>query len=226
MALVDLSGPVIAPGEALSSPLDCRSGSVLRVSIPPNWTGACLSFQIGSTADGPWSDLFDHATEKIVYVRAGTTVLPNIQPPDAIASFPYVRFRSGPRGRPLPHTGAEPCIFTTTLDDAHEIVVPPEPPPAETPAVVDVPAVTVNGSIATTCAVGDTLACTLGNWTGEPTGYWQSWLADSALVSSGGGETSYIVQPADAGKSIIVSVTASNASGSGNVLTNAISVAA
>jgi hypothetical protein len=225
MALVDLSGPVIAPGEALSSPLDCRGGSVLRVSVPANWTGACLSFQIGSTADGPWSDLFDHAAERIVYVRAGTTVLPNIQPPDAKASFPYVRFRSGPRGRPLPHTGAEPCIFVTTLDDSGEIV-PPEPPPSGPPTVVDTPAVTVNGSIATTCAVGDTLACTLGNWTGEPSGYWQSWLADSELVSSGGGETTYTVQPTDAGKSIVVSVTASNASGSGNVLTNPVAVAA
>lgn len=223
MALVDLSGPVIAPGEALSSPLDCRGGSVLRVSVPPNWAGACLSFQIGSTADGPWSDLFIDGREKVVYVRAGITALPNIQPPGAIASFPFVRFRSGPRDTPAPHAGAEPCIFTTTLDDAKE-VVPPEPPPAGPPTVVDVPAVTVNGSISTTCAVGDTLACTLGNWTGEPTGYWQSWLADSALVSSGGGETTYTVQPADAGKGIVVSVTASNASGSGNVLTNPIAV--
>lgn len=224
MALVDLNGPAIAPGESLSSPLDCRAGSVLRVSVPDNWRGTYLTFQIGGTADGPFADLFDNrGREHIVYVRAGATVLPNIQPPGAIASFAFVRFRSGSRHRAIPHRGDEPCIFTTTLDDGKGPKVPPQPPPAEAPTVVSQPAITHNGTIVASCTVGDDLACTVGAWTGEPTSYWQTWLADSAVVGNG---AAYTVHPADAGKTIQCSVTATNATGSDNGLSNSISVEA
>lgn len=221
MALVDLNGPAIAPGESLSSPLDCRSGSVLRVSVPDNWRGTYLTFQIGGTADGPFADLFDnHGREHIVYVRAGATVLPNIQPPGAIASFAFIRFRSGSRHRAIPHRGDEPCIFVTTLDDGKGPAGSPGPTP-EAPSVVDQPAITVGGTVAASCNVGDELACTQGTWTGEPTSYWQTWLADSAVVGSGG---AYTVQEADAGKTLQCSVTATNATGSGNSLSNSITV--
>ena len=94
---------------------------------------------------------------------------------------------------------------------------------ASTPQVVDVPAVTVGGSVVASCAVGDTLTCTNGNWDHVPTGYAHAWLAGSATVGDG---PSYTAQPGDAGQSLSCSVTASNAVGSTNAVSNAVSVTA
>jgi hypothetical protein len=94
---------------------------------------------------------------------------------------------------------------------------------AEPPKVVDLPAVTVNGSVVASCAVGDMLAVTKGNWEGEPTAYWESWLAGSALVGNG---PTYTAQPGDEGQSVRCSVTATNAVGSTNAISNAVMVAA
>lgn len=94
---------------------------------------------------------------------------------------------------------------------------------ASPPQVVDVPSVTVGGSVVASCAVGDTLTCTMGNWEGVPADYTYRWLAGSALV--GGGPT-YTAQPGDAGQSISCSVTASNAVGSTDAVSNAVTVTA
>lgn len=218
MALIDLAGPVIGPGEALSSALDCRAGVILRVSVPVNWSGSYLTFQVGSSPDGPFSDLFDNAgKERRVYVRPGTTVLVNIQPPGATAAFAFIRFRSGRRDRPVPQAGDAPAVFMTTIDDGKE-TGPIQPPPAEVPTVIDMPV----AMPAPSCAVGDELSCTTGRWNGEPSSYWQTWLADSAVVGNG---ATYVVQPGDSGRSIQCSVTATNAAGSGNAMSNVVSVA-
>jgi hypothetical protein len=56
-------------------------------------------------------------------------------------------------------------------------------------------------------AVDGTLTCTMGNWGHEPTSYAYAW-------SSGGAESSYVVQAGDAGTSLTCVVTATNAGGS------------
>lgn len=89
------------------------------------------------------------------------------------------------------------------------------------PQVVDAPAVTVGGSVVASCVVGDVLACTNGNWEGEPIGYAHAWQAGSATVGDG---PSYTAQPGDAGQSITCEVTASTAVGSTTVVSNAVSV--
>jgi hypothetical protein len=223
MALNDLNGPMIAPGETLSGPLDCCGGTILRVTMPSQWTAANLSFQVATAAEGPWGDLFDvDGKELVVPVRAGATVMLKNQPPGALLSLAFISFRSGRRGRPIAQEGGAPRIFVTTIDDGKG---PAEetPPVATAPSVVDAPSVTMGGNVVASCDVGSTLACTLGNWNGEPTDYWQSWLADSAVVGSG---NSYTVQGGDAGKTICCSVTATNAAGSGNALSNSVTVAA
>jgi hypothetical protein len=74
------------------------------------------------------------------------------------------------------------------------------------PAVVDVPHVAGNG------AVGDTLSCTMGNWTGEPTSYGYQWKSDGTADLGTGG--TYVVAASDSGHSITCVVTATNALGS------------
>jgi len=70
----------------------------------------------------------------------------------------------------------------------------------DAPVCIDVPAITG------TAAVGDTLACTMGNWGNEPTEYAYAW-------SSGGTESSYLVAAGDAGTEITCIVSATNAGG-------------
>jgi hypothetical protein len=61
--------------------------------------------------------------------------------------------------------------------------------------------------------VGGTLTCTMGNWTGEPTGYSYQWQSDGADIV-GGSTPTYVVVEEDIGHSLACVVTATNASGS------------
>jgi hypothetical protein len=105
-----------------------------------------------------------------------------------------------------PRQAADPP--TPTQDEADALKqqahgeTEPEAPTAP-PAVVDVPAVTGAGT------VGQTLSCTMGNWTGEPTGYVYAWSG----LGTANGDT-YVVGAADAGTSITCTVTATNDLGS------------
>lgn len=120
--------------------------------------------------------------------------------------------------RPAPQTVeeviaemADPAPPTPTQAEVNEIKedahgIPDEVPPTEAPGVVDVPHVMGNG------VVGDTLSCTMGNWTGEPTGYAYQWQRDGADIAET--DDSYAIVAADAGHSLACVVTASNAIGS------------
>jgi len=124
--------------------------------------------------------------------------------------------RAGPR--PAPQTVeeviermADPIPPTPTQDEADEFKedahgIPDEGPATEAPTVVDVPHVT-GGS-----AVGETLNCTMGNWTGTPTGYAYQWKRDGADITGTG--NSYVIVAADAGHALTCVVTATNAIGS------------
>ena len=83
------------------------------------------------------------------------------------------------------------------------------------PVNVDVPAVTQTGA---------TLFCTMGNWTGSPTGYAYAWHQDG--VVNGATDPTYAVTPEDSGHSLACVVTATNALGSTDApQSNAIAIA-
>lgn len=71
------------------------------------------------------------------------------------------------------------------------------------PVNVDVPAVTLTGA---------TAACTMGNWSGEPTEYAYVWHRDGVAIEGASGAT-YAVTPEDSGHSVACVVTATNAQG-------------
>jgi hypothetical protein len=63
-----------------------------------------------------------------------------------------------------------------------------------------------------TAAVGDTLNCTMGEWTGEPTSYAYSWQhLDTSEVGTG---STYVIAATDAAHSLVCLVTATNSAGS------------
>lgn len=60
---------------------------------------------------------------------------------------------------------------------------------------------------------GQTLSVTSGTWTNSPTGYAYQWLANSVAIA-GATATTYTLTASEVGKTISVSVTATNAAGS------------
>jgi hypothetical protein len=110
------------------------------------------------------------------------------------------------------------------LGDGSEIVVPEEgdeggvpPPDASTapPVVVDVP---YAGQ------TGNTLNCTMGNWTEEPDSYAYQWQKDGVDVA-GANAANYPVTPEDVGETMACVVTATNSFGSASSTSNEVIVA-
>lgn len=77
------------------------------------------------------------------------------------------------------------------------------PPAAGAPVNTAVPAVT---------QALDVLTCTMGTWDGTPTAYAYAWTLDAA--PAGTDSATHTVTSADAGKSAVCTVTATNATGS------------
>jgi hypothetical protein len=69
---------------------------------------------------------------------------------------------------------------------------------------------TVRPELSGTPAVGQTLSCSTGSWTGvQPLTFTYSWLRDGAIFAGASGST-YVVQPADQGHDLACRVTAKN----------------
>lgn len=87
----------------------------------------------------------------------------------------------------------------------------PEPEPVQPPATVDTP------QLSGIAAVGETLSCSMGNWTGEPTSYAYGWKSQEGMSGPidlpAAGDT-YVVDANDAGMDIFCVVTATNDAGS------------
>jgi hypothetical protein len=75
--------------------------------------------------------------------------------------------------------------------------------PGDPPVNLDVPHATQDN---------DLINCTMGNWTGSPTSYAYQWQSDG--VDVGDGTNPYPITAADAGKTVICVVTATNDAGS------------
>ena len=91
---------------------------------------------------------------------------------------------------------------------------PPLPPPLNTTA----PAVTG------TPTVGSTLATTVGVWSNSPASYAFRWLRNGANITLNAQAQTYTLVAADAGTNVSCRVTATNASGSTNAVSNAVAV--
>lgn len=100
MSLSILNGPVIAKGESLSDGLDCTSGEIVRLTMPSQWTGANLTFQISSDGQG-YNDLVDLDGKEItlVVVPASAVVVAPLS--EYLKAVAYLKVRSGTRTHPV-----------------------------------------------------------------------------------------------------------------------------
>jgi hypothetical protein len=111
-----------------------------------------------------------------------------------------------PYGTPVQVTAG---IATTGIDAA---MVRREPADAAPPIVTGTP------------AVGQTLQCAIGSWTGIPKLlYTQQWLRDGTAIA-GASAATYVVQAGDVGHGLACEVTATNELGSASAVSNTVAV--
>lgn len=103
MPLTILDGPIILAGESLSDELDCTAGTIVRITMPMDWTPANITFQFssaGGAAGGGYNDMFDGQGNEVT--------LPNFPPGCgivlthiALATLAWIKIRSGTRTHPV-----------------------------------------------------------------------------------------------------------------------------
>lgn len=105
-----------------------------------------------------------------------------------------------------------------------------QPASSDPTAVVGAPANTAAPTISGTLAIGSTLTANAGTWTESPTSYAYAWSrcdakgANCATIS-GATKSTYTLTRADAGTTLLVTVTATNAAGTGKPATSAATAA-
>lgn len=100
MALQVLNGPFIQPGESLSDALDCRSGEIVRITMPAQWDGGNITFMI-STDGALFNDLVDREGNPmtLVWFPAAAVVLGQFS--DYLRAIAFLKVRAGTRDHPV-----------------------------------------------------------------------------------------------------------------------------
>ncbi|HEU0251120.1 MAG TPA: hypothetical protein VFR48_10390 [Solirubrobacteraceae bacterium] len=102
------------------------------------------------------------------------------------------------------------------------ILSPPLPPPLPSAPLPAAPANTALPSVTGTTTEGQTLSASTGSWSGSPTSYAYQWQAcdgsgSNCVDVAGASGPSYLLNSGDVGHTLRVTVSATNAGGSGSV---------
>lgn len=112
MSLTIVDGPTIPLNKSLSDGVDCTGGTIVRITVPKEFTQANLSFQSSSNGD-LYNDLYDAKGEEVVMVaKPDTTII--IEAPWA-RSLGWLKFRSGTRKAPVVQT-RDSVLFAVALE--------------------------------------------------------------------------------------------------------------
>lgn len=103
-------------------------------------------------------------------------------------------------------------IVVAALSMAFGVALVPAPAGATAPAPAPTPVNSTAPVLTGTPAPGQTLTCSTGAWTNNPSAYTYAWLRDGSPIA-GQASSTYVVQGADQGHSISCQVTASNSGG-------------
>jgi hypothetical protein len=98
--LTVLNGPIIRAGESLSEAVDCGDGELVRITMPPDWTFAALTFQFST--DGVFFNEMYGLDGFAVTIKAVVPGSGVIVPPEIGRAIRFIRFRSGNEGNPIP----------------------------------------------------------------------------------------------------------------------------
>jgi hypothetical protein len=109
-AIVD--GPTILAGETLSDAANCSAGKMIRITVPHEFSGDHLTFQV-STDGKMFNDLYDAQGNEIEIVAHPDTGI--VLQDNWVKSIPYIKFRSGKRSAATKQT-PDPCRFAIALE--------------------------------------------------------------------------------------------------------------
>ena len=113
MALTIVDGPTIAGGESLSDGADCSAGTIVRITVPQEYTEANLTFQVSS--DGNlYNDLHDTDGDPITITAKPDSGI--VVSEHWTRSINFIRFRSGTREHPVEQK--EDCKFAIAIEAA------------------------------------------------------------------------------------------------------------
>ena len=114
MSLKVLDGPTIPHNESLSDGVDCSEGTIVRITVPQEFTEANLTFQTSS--DGNlYNDLYDEKGEEImVPAKPDTTIVVSGA---WVRSIGWLKLRSGTRDHPVNQTEDE-VLFAIAIEVA------------------------------------------------------------------------------------------------------------
>ena len=116
MPLTIIDGPTIKLGESLSDGADCSAGTIVRITVPQEFTPANLTFQVSS--DGNlYNDLFTASGEEVTVVAKPDTGI--VISEHWAKSINFVKFRSGSSSHPVEQT-KDDCKFAIAVDTAAE----------------------------------------------------------------------------------------------------------
>jgi hypothetical protein len=105
-----VNGPTIKAGESLSDGANCSSGSILRITVPQEYTEASMTFQVSS--DGKfYNDLHDAEGNVIEIVAKPDSSI--VLKEEWVRFIPYIKIRSGTRDVPVQQ--AQDCKFAIAI---------------------------------------------------------------------------------------------------------------
>jgi hypothetical protein len=209
-----LSGGTLKGDGTLGGPVSNPGGTVAPGSSPGTLTirgdytqgaGGTLAEEIAGTTPG---SQFDHLVVGGVLTLDGTLAIDSTGfTPAPTDTFKIISGATSRTGTFAAVTGAVAGsdVYTPQYDtDGVTLTLATTPPPSN------------NGkpSISGTPAVGQTLTCDNGSWTGNPTAFAYQWNRDGDPIPGATSQT-YVVQGADQGHTLTCTVIASNNGGPG-----------
>jgi hypothetical protein len=99
----------ILAGQSLSNAVDCKTWTVVRIFVPPEWSYAPLSFLISPDNIQPYGNLCNRdGKERILEVQPNSHVL------GALIPAGWIKFRSGTSSVAVPQRNT--CLFRMALE--------------------------------------------------------------------------------------------------------------
>jgi hypothetical protein len=107
-AVVD--GPTIKKGQSLSDGANCSAGSILRITVPQEYTQANMTFMV-STDGKFFNDLYDAEGNVIEIVANPDSSI--VLKEEWVRFIPHIKIRSGTRDAPVDQE--QDCKFAIAL---------------------------------------------------------------------------------------------------------------
>lgn len=111
MPLTIVDGPTIAQGESLSDGADCSAGTIVRITVPQEFTEANLTFQVSSDGNF-YNDLHDSKGEPITITAKPDSGI--VVAEAWTKSINFIKFRSGTKSHPVDQR--EDCRFAVAVE--------------------------------------------------------------------------------------------------------------